>query len=163
MSIKKYQAKRKFNKTTEPRGKISQKNLSRFVIQEHHARNLHYDFRLEMPASKDSKEIVLKSWAVPKGVPEKKGIKRLAVQVEDHPIDYINFSGTIPEGEYGAGRVKIWDKGKYKIITGTLKDGSIKFSLHGKKVTGEYVLVRLKKSPHFKDGVGINNWLIFKT
>lgn len=146
MSLTKYKAKRKFSKTPEPGGRKLKKNLSRFVVQEHHARNLHYDFRIEM-------EGVLKSWAVPKGVPDKKGIKRLAIETEDHPIDYINFSGTIPEGEYGAGEVKIWDKGKYKIISGRLKDGSIKINLNGKKLKGEYILVLLKNS---------KNWLIFK-
>lgn len=147
MSLKKYQAKRKFNKTPEPKGKIKSENFSRFVVHEHHARNLHFDFRIEL-------EGVLKSWAVPKGVPEKSGTKRLAVQVEDHPVDYINFSGIIPKGEYGAGKVKIWDKGRWKLETGSLKQGSLKFCLVGKKLKGEYVLVRLKDR---------KNWLIFKT
>ncbi len=146
MSLEKYQTKRKFTKTPEPKGELKKKSLSRFVVQEHHARNLHYDFRLEH-------EGVLKSWAVPKGVPEEKGVKRLAVQVEDHPVDYINFSGIIPEGEYGAGEVKIWDKGKWKLISGDLQDGSIKFELSGKKLKGEYALIRFKN---------IKNWLIFK-
>lgn len=146
MSLEKYQAKRKFNKTTEPKGRINKKDLSRFVVHEHHARSLHYDFRLEL-------EGVLKSWAVPKGVPEVKAVKRLAVQVEDHPIDYINFSGTIPKGEYGAGKVKIWDKGKWQLVTGSLQDGSFKFTLSGKKLKGEYVLVQLKDK---------KNWLIYK-
>lgn len=146
MSLDKYQAKRQFNKTPEPQGKMGDKELRRFVVQEHHARNLHYDFRLEM-------EGVLKSWAVPKGVPEKPGIKRLAVQVEDHPVEYIDFSGTIPKGEYGAGEVFIWDKGEWELIEGDLERGSIKFNLQGKKLKGEYALVR------FKDK---KNWLIFK-
>ncbi|MCK4554537.1 3'-phosphoesterase [Candidatus Parcubacteria bacterium] len=146
MSLKKYRSKRKFSKTPEPKGELKKKSLSRFVVQEHHARNLHYDFRLEYKG-------VLKSWAVPKGVPEKKGVKRLAVQVEDHPVDYIDFSGIIPEGEYGAGEVKIWDKGKWKLISGDLKNGSIKFELSGKKLKGEYALIRFKN---------IKNWLIFK-
>ncbi|MDD5294954.1 MAG: DNA polymerase ligase N-terminal domain-containing protein, partial [Patescibacteria group bacterium] len=118
-----------------------------FVVQKHQARNLHYDFRLEM-------EGVLKSWAVPKGVPEERGIKRLAVQVEDHPVDYINFSGVISKGEYGAGTVEVWDKGKWKIIEGSLGSGSLKFNLAGKKLKGEYVLVRFKEK---------KNWLIYKT
>ncbi len=146
MSLEKYQTKRKFNKTPEPKGAINKKSLSRFVVQRHYARSLHYDFRLEH-------EGVLKSWAVPKGVPEKKGVKRLAVQVEDHPVDYIDFSGIIPEGEYGAGEVKIWDKGKWKLVSGDLKNGSIKFELSGKKLKGEYALVQLKDK---------KNWLIFK-
>jgi bifunctional non-homologous end joining protein LigD len=121
--------------------------LSHFVVQEHQARNLHFDFRLEI-------EGVLKSWAVPKGIPTQAGIKRLAVQVEDHPVDYINFIGVIPKGEYGAGVVKIWDKGNYKIIEGDFAKGSIKFKLSGKKLGGNYVLVRLKDK---------KNWLLFKT
>lgn len=146
MTLQKYHNKRKFAKTPEPKGEAAKKGLHRFVIQEHRARNLHYDFRLEMNG-------VLKSWAVPKGVPEVKGVKRLAVQVEDHPVDYIDFSGIIPEGEYGAGEVKIWDKGKWKLVSGDLQDGSIKFELAGKKLKGEYVLAQLKNK---------KNWLIFK-
>jgi len=146
MSLTSYQKKREFNKTSEPRGKVEKTNLSRFVVQKHRARNLHYDFRLETGG-------VLKSWAVPKGVPEEIGIKRLAVQVEDHPVDYINFSGIIPEGEYGAGTVEIWDKGRWEIVEGSLGAGSLKFNLAGKKLKGQYVLVR------FKDR---KNWLIYK-
>lgn len=146
MSLTSYQERRKFNKTSEPKGEIKKTNLSRFVIQKHQARNLHYDFRLEM-------EGALKSWAVPKGVPEEAGVKRLAVQVEDHPVDYIDFSGVIPEGEYGAGTVEIWDKGKWELIEGSLGAGSLKFKLAGKKLKSEYVLVR------FKDK---KNWLIYK-
>ena len=116
------------------------------MVQKHQARSLHYDFRLELKG-------VLKSWAVPKGLPEVKGIKRLAVQVEDHPVDYISFSGTIPEGEYGAGKVKIWDKGKWNLVSGDLAAGSIKFELNGKKLKGEYVLVQLKDK---------KNWLVYK-
>ncbi len=147
MALKEYQVKRKFNKTTEPKGEINKKNLSRFVAQEHRARNLHYDFRLEMNG-------VLKSWAVPKGVPEARGVKRLAVQVENHPVDYINFSGIIPEGEYGAGEVKIWDKGNWKLTRGGLTTRSIKFELFGKKLNGEYAIFQLKDNK--------KNWLIFK-
>jgi bifunctional non-homologous end joining protein LigD len=146
VSLKEYQSKRKFNKTSEPKGVLGKKDRHRFVVQEHHARSLHYDFRLEM-------EGVLKSWAVPKGVPEKIGVKRLAVQVEDHPVEYINFSGIIPEGEYGAGRVKIWDKGQWSLISGGLAAGSLKFRLDGKKLKGEHVLVRMKNK---------KNWLIYK-
>lgn len=146
MTLKQYKAKRKFSQTSEPRGKVKKSGLFRFVVHKHQARNLHYDFRLEM-------EGVLKSWAIPKGVPEKKGIKRLAIKVEDHPVDYINFSGTIPEGEYGAGKVRIWDKGKWELIEGSLKRGSFKFNLIGKKLKGQYVLVRMKDK---------KNWLIYK-
>jgi len=146
MSLTSYQKKREFNKTSEPRGKVEKTNFFRFVVQKHQARNLHYDFRLETGG-------VLKSWAVPKGVPEEIGIKRLAVQVEDHPVDYINFSGIIPEGEYGAGTVEIWDKGRWEIVEGSLGAGSLKFNLAGKKLKGQYVLAR------FKDK---KNWLIYK-
>lgn len=144
--LKEYQAKRKFNKTTEPKGGISGSESRRFVVHEHHARNLHYDFRLEM-------EGVLKSWAVPKGVPEAAGVKRLAVRVEDHPVEYIDFAGVIPEGEYGAGEVYIWDKGEWEPVEGDLNKGSLKFILQGEKLKGEYALAR------FKDK---KNWLIFK-
>jgi len=146
MPLKEYKAKRKFNNTTEPRGRIGKKDLSRFVVQKHHARSLHYDFRLEIGG-------VLKSWAVPKGVSRAKGVKRLAVQVEDHPVDYINFSGKIPEGEYGAGEVKIFDKGEWQLVSGDINDNSFKFILYGKKLTGEYILVRLKDK---------KNWLIYR-
>ncbi|MBI4826803.1 MAG: 3'-phosphoesterase [Nitrospirae bacterium] len=109
--------------------------MSRFVVQEHHASHLHWDFRLE-------KDGVLKSWAVPKGVPERKGIKRLAIQVEDHQLSYIDFEGTIPEGEYGAGTVKVWDKGVYGLESET--DKRLVFELKGKRVNGAYSLVHLK-------------------
>lgn len=146
MALEKYQAKRKFNITPEPKGEVKRRHRSRFVVQKHQARNLHYDFRLEH-------EGVLKSWAVPKGAPEQAGVKRLAIAVEDHPVDYINFSGVIPEGEYGAGTVEIWDKGKWQALDGSLERGSMKFNLAGKKLKGEYVLVKLKDK---------KNWLIYK-
>jgi len=146
MTLEKYKQKREFSKTSEPIGEVKKTDFSRFVVQKHQARNLHYDFRMEM-------EGVLKSWAVPKGVPEVTGIKRLAVQVEDHPVDYINFSGIIPKGEYGAGTVEIWDKGRWNLVEGGLGSGSFKFNLIGKKLKGQYVLVR------FKDK---KNWLIYK-
>ncbi len=109
--------------------------MSRFVVQEHHARNLHWDFRLE-------KEGALKSWAVPKGVPEEKLLKRLAIQVEDHELDYMDFEGEIAEGEYGAGTVKIWDRGTYKLESESQK--SILFELKCKRLKGKYSLVHLK-------------------
>lgn len=154
MPLKQYQAKRKFNQTPEPKGKIKKLALAKFVVQEHHASHLHWDFRLAMNG-------VLKSWAVPKGVPTKAGVKHLAIQVEDHPIDYINFRGTIPEGNYGAGVVKIWDKGEYKLKVQSPKlkvdDGelpkSFKFQLRGKKLQGDYAMINFKGK----------NWLIFKT
>jgi DNA ligase D-like protein (predicted 3'-phosphoesterase) len=115
----------------------------RFVIQKHQATHLHYDFRLEMDG-------VLKSWAVPKEPPAKSGVKRLAVQVEDHALDYINFEGTIPEGMYGAGTVEIWDKGIYTLRTRT--ENKIEFTLQGSKLTGDYVLIRFRNK----------NWLLIK-
>jgi DNA ligase D-like protein (predicted 3'-phosphoesterase) len=123
---------------------MSTQPSGRFVIQKHYARHLHYDFRLEMDG-------VLMSWAVPKEPPTESGVKRLAVQVEDHELSYIDFEGTIPEGMYGAGKVEIWDKGTY-----TLKHRSknkIQFFLHGEKLSGDYVLIRFK---------GDKNWLFFK-
>lgn len=151
MSLRTYQAKRKFGKTPEPRGKVEPDAEHRFVIQKHDASHLHYDFRLEMDG-------VLKSWAVPKEPPTKKDVKRLAIQVEDHPVDYIDFEGVIPQGNYGAGKVEIWDKGMYvhkNIRTLKHKNSkveSFKFELKGKKLKGEYALVRLKDK----------NWLLFR-
>ena len=104
----------------------------KFVVQEHHARNLHWDFRLE-------EDGVLKSWAVPKGMPTTKGEKRLAIPVEDHPLDYGTFEGTIPEGNYGAGIVKIWDKGTY------VGDTTM-FELHGQKLRGSYKIIPFKEN-----------------
>ena len=118
----------------------------RFVIQEHYATRLHWDFRLEMDG-------VLKSWAIPKTPPTKPGIKRLAVAVEDHKLDYVDFEGTIPEGEYGAGTVKIWDRGTYNLESREPK--KIVFNLNGKKMNGRYTLI------HFTDKE--KNWLLFKT
>ncbi len=109
--------------------------MNRFVIQEHHATHLHWDFRLE-------KDGVLKSWAVPKGPSKEKGVKRLAIEVEDHELSYIDFQGTIPKGQYGAGTVKIWDSGTYKLETESPKH--IVFELKGKKLKGRYSLVHLK-------------------
>jgi len=119
----------------------------RFVVHEHDASHLHYDFRLEMGE-------VLHAWAIPKGPSMDPSEKRLAVQVEDHPLDYIDFEGTIPEGEYGAGRVAIWDHGTYTLLE--KKEDEIKFSLEGKKLRGSFVLVKLKRS---KKG---NEWLLIK-
>ncbi len=147
MSLEEYEKKRKFKKTPEPRPEFKKSDFSRFVVQEHHASHLHWDFRLEMDG-------VLKSWAVPKGVPTEKGVKHLAVEVEDHPIDYIDFEGVIPEGEYGAGTVKIWDKGTYELVERTSE--KISFILKGKKLKGLYHLIKT----HWQGRK--NNWLIFK-
>ena len=117
-----------------------------YVVQEHHARRLHYDLRLE-------KEGVLKSWAIPKGLPEVPGDKRLAIQVEDHPLEYRGFEGEIPKGEYGAGTVKIWDKGSYEPVI--WNDDMIEILIKGNRIQGRYVLTRFKKA-------GKNQWLILK-
>ncbi len=108
-----------------------------FVVHEHHTRHLHYDFRLEM-------EGVLKSWAVPKGPSMRPSDKRLAIMVEDHPLDYGDFEGIIPEGQYGAGRVIIWDKGQYKRVRGDVISGRLEVLLKGKKLKGIFVLTRMK-------------------
>lgn len=132
-----YKRKRDFTKTKEPpqppvaRKKSPGKKI--FVIHKHHASHLHWDLRLEMSG-------VLKSWAVPKEPPRVKNIKRLAIQVEDHPIEYAKFHGVIPEGNYGAGKVEIWDSGKYELKEKDSK--KIEFTLHGKKLQGNYVLVK---------------------
>jgi len=118
--------------------------LPRFVVHKHAARTLHYDLRLEL-------DDVLKSWAVPKGPPQTPGVKRLAVAVDDHALDYIDFEGTIPEGEYGAGKVEIWDRGTFDLHKRT--DKAIALVFHGKKLEGDYRLIRTKDK----------NWLIFKT
>lgn len=111
--------------------------MPKFVVHEHHARHLHYDFRLEM-------EGVLKSWAVPKGPSMNPSDKRLAILVEDHDIDYADFEGIIPEGQYGAGTVSIWDRGTYKLLGGDLRSGKIEISLEGKKLKGTFVLTKMK-------------------
>jgi bifunctional non-homologous end joining protein LigD len=108
-----------------------------FVVHEHHARHLHYDFRLEMDG-------VLKSWAVPKGPSMNPADKRLAIMVEDHPLDYASFEGVIPEGQYGAGTVSIWDKGTYQLIDGEIESGRLEFLLKGKRLKGTFVLIKMK-------------------
>jgi len=122
------------------------KNQSRFVVQEHNASHLHWDFRLELDS-------VLKSWAVPKEPPVEPGVKRLAVQVPDHEVSYIDFEGVIPEGSYGAGTVKIWDSGTFEIESRS--DEKIVFVLRGKKMAGKYVLLKFAKT-------GEKNWLLFR-
>lgn len=156
-SLKEYHAKRDFKKTKEPAGKTTTKKGKKlkFVVQEHHARRLHYDFRLELDG-------VLKSWAVPKGPSLDPDERRLAVQTEDHPMEYAKFHGTIPEGEYGAGEVFIWDKGTWEPDEDmdpreALEKGHLKFRLHGEKLNGGFVLVRT----HFRDD-SKPNWLLIK-
>ena len=160
MSLIRYREKRNFKSTSEPEGGKPSGATLRFVIQKHHASRLHYDFRLEM-------EGVLKSWAVPKGPSTDPATKRLAMMVEDHPYNYRDFEGTIPEGNYGAGTVIVWDEGTYeplepikgkknqdKHLLKQLKDGSIKIVMHGKKMKGEWALVKTHQSE--------NSWLLIK-
>jgi len=161
MRLQEYKKKRDFKKTTEPKG--SEKTKSRelfFVVQKHDATNLHYDFRLELDG-------VLKSWAVPKGPTLNPQEKRLAMMVEDHPFDYKDFEGVIPEGQYGAGKVIVWDNGTYKakgvldrkenekLLRQGLEKGDLKFLLNGKKLKGEFALVRFKTGQK-------NSWLLIK-
>lgn len=146
--LEKYQEKRYFTISPEPKGGNGErKNVgSIFVIQEHNASHLHWDLRLEMNG-------VLKSWALPKEPPQVEGIKRLAIQVEDHPIDYASFEGMIPEGNYGAGTVKLWDKGEFKLED--QDENRMVFELKGQKMKGKFVLVKTKYK-------GQNSWLFFK-
>src|SRR3954454_8044616 len=144
MALTEYKRKRDFKKTEEPAGKPIPKKVkgaSRFVIQKHAARRLHYDFRLEM-------EGVLKSWALPKGLPWTRGEKHLAVEVEDHPIEYEAFEGVIPEGQYGGGTVMVWDRGTYYVYgedpAKALREGRMHIVLHGEKAHGEWALIRTR-------------------
>lgn len=146
--LEKYKDKRNFDSTDEPKDKKQKRSEKMFSIQKHDASSLHYDFRLE-------NEGVLKSWAIPKGPSTDTSEKRLAVRTEDHPVDYIDFEGTIPKGEYGAGKVLLWDKGTYENIT--KKDGKLRsvdksieaghlvFNLKGEKIKGGYSLKRINK------------------
>jgi bifunctional non-homologous end joining protein LigD len=159
MGLRTYNKKRKFNETSEPEGKADKKNQFRFVVQRHDATHLHYDFRLELGG-------VLKSWAVPKGPSMNVSDKRLAVMVEDHPVSYFSFEGEIPEGNYGAGTVEVWDKGVFFPVNDelekiserqallALKKGELKIFLKGKKLEGGFVLVKLKNDE--------KNWLLIK-
>src|SRR6187397_1626632 len=152
-----YQAKRDFKKTSEPSGKakVRAAEYPRFVIQKHAATRLHYDLRLETAG-------VFKSWAVTKGPSLDPADKRLAVQTEDHPLDYGDFEDTIPMGEYGGGTVMLWDRGFW---TGdgepakSLAKGELRFTLAGEKLQGSWVLVRLR---HDREGGKRTNWLLFK-
>src|SRR5579859_4617479 len=136
--LNEYNRKRNFSKTPEPSGKqkSSAQGPLQFVIQKHDATRLHYDFRLEIDG-------VLVSWAVPKGPSKDPKVRRLAVRVPDHPIDYLLFEGTLPEGEFGAGEVIVWDFGEYELVAPegygawtALRDGTLRFALHGTKVRG---------------------------
>lgn len=161
MPLKEYRKKRDFDATPEPAGdkKISKRKPSLiYVIQKHRATQLHYDFRLEWKG-------VLLSWAVPKGPSLDASVKRLAMQVEDHPIDYANFEGVIPEGEYGGGTVMVWDTGTWEPesqsadVDAALLKGDFKFILHGKKLKGSWVLVRTRG---YGSTSGRSAWLLIK-
>jgi DNA ligase D-like protein (predicted 3'-phosphoesterase) len=143
MSLEEYKKKRTFTKTPEPEGEVHQAG-DIYVIQKHKATHLHYDLRLQ-------KDGVLKSWAVPKEPPLTTGVRRLAIQTEDHPVEYAAFEGEIPKGEYGAGTVEIWDKGKVTIEKWQEKEIIIK--IHGQKLHGLYCLIKFKSD---------KNWLFFK-
>lgn len=161
MALDKYNQKRNFSSTAEPEAEIkkSQKELI-FVVQKHAASHLHYDFRLELDG-------VLKSWAIPKGPSMNPEDKRLAIMVEDHPYNYKDFEGTIPEGNYGAGTVIVWDNGTYTLsdekykgsienkLKEDLEEGHLSFILKGKKLKGEFALVKFK-------GKQDNAWLLIK-
>jgi bifunctional non-homologous end joining protein LigD len=169
MALEEYKRKRKFEDTPEPPPKVEKKSKRRFVVQKHRASHLHYDFRLEM-------EGVLKSWAIPKGPSLDPADKRLAMQVEDHPVSYFDFEGTIPEGNYGAGTVMVWDVGTWeplspqpvngKYVAGTaaevsamLKKGDFKIRLHGKKLSGDFALIHIKAR---RPGSKGTEWLLIK-
>src|ERR1044071_4343195 len=159
MALTEYEQKRSFNKTPEPTGGKPAAGRLSFVVQKHQASHLHYDFRLEMRG-------VLKSLAVPKGPSLNPKDKRLAMMVEDHPLDYASFEGDIPAGNYGAGHVDIWDNGTYEPVdekgevisvsqfNKNLHAGSIKFRMKGKKLKGEFALVKLKSDE--------KSWLLIK-
>jgi bifunctional non-homologous end joining protein LigD len=151
--LRAYRTKRKFGITKEPRGKLSKRGNA-FVIQKHDARRLHYDLRLQLDG-------VMKSWAVTRGPSLVPGVKRLAVQVEDHPIDYNKFEDTIPAGEYGGGTVMVWDRGRWQPEGNPhkgLAEGHLSFRLAGKKLRGGWHLVHLRKPP----GEKRSNWLLIK-
>ena len=163
MDLRRYREKRDFAQTPEPPPSVKRKGGRHqpiFVVQEHHASRLHYDFRLEADG-------VLKSWAVPKGPSMDPAQKRLAVQVEDHPLDYATFTGTIPEGQYGAGTVTIWDQGTYdnvladkpgpRTVTEGIEAGHLEFALRGKRLQGQFALIRMRGK-----GRGKEPWLLVK-
>ncbi len=159
MSLIRYREKRDFNRTSEPAGGAKAQTVGKrrliFVIQKHRASQLHYDFRLEFGG-------VLLSWAVPKGPSLDPSVKRLAMQVEDHPVDYAGFEGVIPEGEYGGGTVMVWDQGTWTPesddIETALEKGDLKFTLQGEKLHGSWVLVRTRGFGSKAD----KSWLLIK-
>ncbi len=145
MSLEEYWAKRDFSRTPEPRGNVGSSGGNTFVVQEHHASSLHWDLRLE-------RDGVLKSWAVPKGPPELKGVRRLAIQTEDHPLEYVGFEGEIPQGGYGGGTVSVWDRGEYEAEK--WREGEIIVCLEGGRLKGRYCMIELREQP--------GNWLLFR-
>ena len=169
MALEEYQRKRRFNETPEPEGKLEAKAGHRFVVQKHRASHLHYDFRLELDG-------VLKSWAVPRGPSLDPADKRLAMEVEDHPVSYFDFEGNIPEGNYGAGSVMVWDVGTWQPLSSVQVDGKyvpasdeeartmlakgdLKFRLKGKRLNGDFALVKMKGR---RPGSKGNEWLMIK-
>ena len=151
--LRSYHAKRRFGVTREPRGKVGKRGNA-FVVQKHAARRLHYDLRLQLNG-------VMKSWAVTRGPSLVPGEKRLAVQVEDHPIEYNKFEGTIPQGEYGGGTVMVWDRGRWTSEGDPergLRKGHLVFQLHGQKLKGGWHLVRMRR----RAGETRDNWLLIK-
>lgn len=154
-STRTYKEKRDFSRTPEPKGEKSGKKDNLFVIQKHDAQQLHYDFRMNIGGA-------LVSWAVPKGLSTKAGEKHLAVRTEDHPLEYADFEGVIPEDEYGGGTVMVWDRGTYKSLKDkksmeeALEDGALKFSLNGEKLKGGYAMARTGSRG------GKEQWMIFK-
>ena len=155
MALEEYKRKRDFKQTPEPPPKLGKGKQQRFVVQKHSATRLHYDFRLEM-------EGVLKSWAVPKGPSLDPADKRLAMQVEDHPVSYFDFEGTIPAGNYGAGTVMVWDMGTWEPqgnAAEMLQKGDLKFRLNGQKLNGEFALVHMKSR---RPGTKGTEWLLIK-
>lgn len=169
MALEEYKRKRRFNETPEPEGKLEKKSTHRFVVQKHDATRLHYDFRLEL-------EGVLKSWAVPKGPSLDPADKRLAMQVEDHPVSYFDFEGIIPENNYGGGTVMVWDMGTWQPLSpvavdgkyhpGTdaeamamLAKGDLKFRLKGKKLNGDFAFIKMKGR---RPGSKGTEWLLIK-
>jgi bifunctional non-homologous end joining protein LigD len=154
-SLERYRQKRDFNKTQEPGGELGKTKGFHYLIQKHDATRLHYDFRLELDG-------VLKSWAVTKGPSLDPADRRLAVEVEDHPVKYGGFEGIIPKGQYGGGTVMLWDQGIWEPVGDPhegLKKGDLKFILHGERLKGSWALVRMK--PRDEDR-GRNNWLLIK-
>jgi bifunctional non-homologous end joining protein LigD len=169
VALEEYKRKRRFEETPEPPPEVDKGKGHRFVVQRHRATRLHHDFRLE-------KDGVLKSWAVPKGPSLNPGDKRLAMQVEDHPVSYFDFEGNIPEGNYGAGNVMVWDVGTWEPLSPTpvngeyvpgteaeadamLKKGDLKFRLHGKRLNGDFALIHMKAR---RPGSKGNEWLLIK-